>query len=175
MFLADTASIGIMDNSAHRARRELLKPLFTLQNVINMESIVWNTVNDLCSKLRAYGPSSGQPSAGKKIGTKVLFKMMTSDIISDFCYGKSFNSVQRAQMKPNKFGVETAVPPRFIKAMAGAAESFWFMQRFWRLQRVLVNLPDWLVDTFSIEASLGMRDLMTVWWTCAVCLPEHIC
>ena len=162
MFLADTASIGIMDHSIHRARRELLGPLFTLQNVINMESVIWNTVNNLCDKLQVYAPSSGQPSAGKKFGTKVLFKMVTSDIISDFCYGKSFNSIQTANMEPNKSGVETAVPPRFIKAMAGAAKSFWFMQRFWRLQRVLVNLPDWFVDIFKVEASLGMRDLMTV-------------
>ena len=162
MFLADTASVGIMDNTVHRARRELLNPLFTLQHIINMESVIWNAVNNLCDRLQVYAPSSGQPSAGKRIGTKVLFKLMTSDIISDFCYGKSFNSIQAAKMKPTKPGVECAVPPRFIKALAGAAENFWLWQRFWRLQRLLVNLPDWLVDIFKIEASLGMRDLITV-------------
>lgn len=162
MFLADSASIGIMDNHAHRARRELLTPLFSRPNVIEMEHIIWRTVYNLCDKFRAYAPASGQPQSGKKLGTKVLFKMLTSDIISDFCYGKSFESLEKVEIKTDEAGVDKAVPPRFIRAMAGAAEGFWFMQKFWRLQLFLVNLPDWIVDTFHIEASLGMRDLMNV-------------
>lgn len=155
MFLADTASIGIMDAHVHRARRELLNPLFSRQNVAQMEGVIWYTIDNLCSLLRMYSP-------GKKIGTKVLFKMITSDIISAFCYGKSFDSVPNARMVVDKKGTERPNAPRFIEAMAGAAESFWFMQRFWRLQKLLVSLPDWVVDYFKIEASLGMRDLMTV-------------
>ncbi|KAF8455962.1 cytochrome P450 [Terfezia claveryi] len=162
MFLADTASIGIMDNHAHRARRELLTPLFCRQNVIDMERVIWKTVYSLCDKLQAYTPQSGQSQAGRKIGTKVLFKMLTSDIISDFCYGRSFESVEKVEIKTTKAGIDKAIPPRFIRALAGAAQGFWFMQRFWRLQLFLVNLPDWFVNIFHIEASLGMRDLMTV-------------
>jgi len=162
MFLADTASIGIMDNHAHRARRELLTPLFCRQNVIDMERVIWKTAYTLCDKLQAYTPQSGQPQASRKIGTKVLFKMLTSDIISDFCYGKSFESVEKVEMETTMAGVDKAIPPRFIRAMAGAAQGFWFMQRFWRLHLFLVNLPDWFVDTFHMESSLGMRDLMSV-------------
>ncbi|KAF8463077.1 cytochrome P450 [Kalaharituber pfeilii] len=161
IFLADSASVGIMNPQVHRVRREQLTLLFSRNNVVEMEGIVWDTVNSLCKKVKEYALDSQNDIPAKKLGMKTLFKMVTSDVISAFCYGMSFSSLPAAQMTCNRSGVVMATPPRFLNSMARAAEAFWFFQRFWRLQLLLVNLPDWFVDSFNLEAFLGMRDIMS--------------
>ena len=163
IFLAETASIGIMDGKVHGVRRGLLNGLFNRNSVIEMESTITTVTNNLCAQIRTFLPYSGDSSrAGKKLGLTLLFKLVTGDVISAFCYGKSFDTVSVMKTEPDTLGTEKVLAPRFIKALASATTTFWFFQRFWRLQRVLVKLPDWMVDFFHVEVSLGMRDIYKV-------------
>ncbi|KAI5780357.1 cytochrome P450 [Peziza echinospora] len=159
MFMADTATFGLIDPKAHRGRKELLSPLFSRPNVIRMESIIWETVNNLCDKLRAYAPNTTAP-AGRKIGMSTPFKLLTCDIISTFCYGESFYTIPNWKTKMNDKGVTTVVPTGLINALLKSAKSIWFMQRFWLMHKLMVNLPGWVIDLFGLESSVGMRNFI---------------
>src|SRR5690606_27278196 len=131
MFLADTSAVCIIDPHQHRIRRSLMSFLFSRQNVIDNEVVIQARVDNLLVRFaRAI-------QRGNEMDMTVLFKCLTSDVVSAFCYGNSFDFLKMEEDCPD---------PRFLRAAMAWQGTFWFMQKFWRLQRALFAVPDWIMN-----------------------------
>jgi cytochrome P450 len=80
-----SASFTIINPHEYRARREILNPLFSKRAVHTLEGRIQHKVDYLCDKIKALSDQ------GRFIPLQKAFYCTTVDIISEYCFGKSFN------------------------------------------------------------------------------------
>lgn len=82
---APTSVISTIDHDHHRVRRIPLLPFFSKQSIVKLEPFIWSRVNLLIKKLR-HGLRTGQV-----IELIDVYGAITTDVISGYAYGETFN------------------------------------------------------------------------------------
>ncbi|KAI0899452.1 cytochrome P450 [Annulohypoxylon nitens] len=83
------------DHDHHRLRRAPLVKFFSKPQIIQYESHIRGYAQRLCEKLLA------EVGAGKPFTVQEAYSCFTSDVISDYCYGRSFGFLDRDGWLPN--------------------------------------------------------------------------
>ncbi|KAG4419362.1 hypothetical protein IFR04_007510 [Cadophora malorum] len=88
-FATPNAALGTTYHDVHRLRRSVLNPFFSKQNVRRLEPVLQRTLRKVLGRLEK-SAKSGEP-----INTNLMYSATTSDIISDYCFGESYNNLDK--------------------------------------------------------------------------------
>ncbi|KAI0042794.1 cytochrome P450 [Auriscalpium vulgare] len=85
-FDADTASLCLISYHAAKQRRDVLSPLFSRTAIVKLQDLVRTRIDVLCDVL------AGQYDLGKYSDLNLGFRCFTMDVITSFCYARSFDA-----------------------------------------------------------------------------------
>jgi cytochrome P450 len=94
---APGAAIVTVEHDLHRSRRAPLNPYFSKQSIQRLEPILQRTWKKVLECL-VRNAKSGEP-----MRMQLLYAATTSDIISDYCFGQSYNNLDREDLKEPYF------------------------------------------------------------------------
>lgn len=84
-----------MPHDLHRARRGALNRFFSKVSVVKLEPLVVATVQKLCAQIDNYA------GIGKPVELAAAFSCMTTDIVTDYAFGKSYHFLNSPTFAPN--------------------------------------------------------------------------
>jgi cytochrome P450 len=114
------------DHDLHRMRRLALNPFFSKQAVQRLEPMIQSKIDLLCNRLREFA----QQGQVLTVGNAMM--ALTTDIISEYSFGYSFNALEQEDLAASWNG-------SFREAMAS---SVWFRYRYLlQLGRIMTSLP----------------------------------
>ncbi|KAF3904413.1 hypothetical protein ABW21_db0205195 [Orbilia brochopaga] len=141
------ASMGIVSNAIHKNRRIVLNPLFSKANIQKLDGNIRNHVKKFASIVsrRAWEDKEKGIYLGR------LFRCLTIDIISEYAYSVSFNSLDGDPDAP------------FFLGMRNMLRRVWFFTFFWPLQSFFQSLP---YDIIKMIAPSDIRGIIDVQKLC---------
>ncbi|KAI5785826.1 cytochrome P450 [Geopyxis carbonaria] len=119
-----TASFALIDSVPQRTRRHTLLPLFGPKAIEALEGVIVDKFTALFQVL------DRNEKAGRASGIHTLFMCTTMDIISAYCFGKSFDMI----LRPEGQG-ET------IANVLSFSNSLWLLVHFPWIAPLALNLP----------------------------------
>lgn len=139
-FVCREASFGFIDIKASKTRRDLLRSFFSRKSVLNLESVIQDTVNRFIVSL---SHNVGSP---KPLNLHHAFSCATMEVISTYCFAKRYDAINH----PNY-----AYPA--MVALHGSSYVNCIAQHFPFFLTILFGLPDWFVRVVSPKA-VGFAD-----------------
>ncbi|KAF8656419.1 hypothetical protein AX16_002563 [Volvariella volvacea WC 439] len=91
-FLEQESSFGYLNAREAKARKDVLRPLFSRQAISKLESVIQSTVDKLISSLTNYIPEKHEEKpmpADLTLG----YLCTSMDIITSYCFARSFNTL----------------------------------------------------------------------------------
>jgi len=79
---------GTISHDQHRVRRNAVAPLFSSSSIRKLESLIQDNIDRLMSVFRNY------QSTGEALPIRPAFGALTSDIITEYCFGISENYIE---------------------------------------------------------------------------------
>jgi cytochrome P450 len=94
-------ALTTIDHYEHRRRRAILNPFFSKQSIRQLERLIHQAEGKVLHRLDMHAESS------LPIKMNTLYNAVTQDIISDYCFGESTNSLDRDDLNEPFFkGIE---------------------------------------------------------------------
>ena len=94
MFGMNYATFATVPHDLHRRRRAALNPSFSKAAVYNLEPEIRALVNQLCKRLKDYRKS------GEPVNLGLIFSALTTDVITGYSFGKSYECLQAPDFNP---------------------------------------------------------------------------
>ena len=140
MFGIKYASFSSLPHDLHRMRRAAFAQYFSKQNIRRLEPVIRSRVDKLYSRLKE-AQKSGIP-----INLRNAYSALTTDIISEYCFGNSFDALGKIDFAPE-----------YHDAMiAGSIPSHTLKQFEW-LFPLLDSFPFWLVKLLNPGIYTGLQ------------------
>ena len=139
MFGMAQSTLNTVDTDLHKLRRGALLPFFSKRNIVNLEPMLHEKVEKVCSRL-ARARDTRNP-----IDLRLLFSCMTTDIITEYAFPNCFNLLDTPDLA--RSWRET-----FVKAL----RSFRWFRHFpslWRVLRAITVRPVFVRSTGNGSAS----------------------
>ncbi|KAI0966725.1 cytochrome P450 [Xylaria arbuscula] len=86
-FASDYSVFNVSDPRDHRNKRAALSPLFSQRAVFELESVIQDKIDHMMRKM------SELSSTGKSVNFHFIFRAVTIDIVTDFCYAEPYNQL----------------------------------------------------------------------------------
>jgi cytochrome P450 len=96
-FGTPNAALGTAPHELHRARRAALNPFFSKRNIRLLEPVLQRCLGKILGRLEQ------SAKAGKPMKMNLLYSATTSDIISGYCFGESFNYLDKENLGEDFF------------------------------------------------------------------------
>lgn len=133
-FYCPDSEFCTQDHDLHRMRRMALNPFFSKQAVQRLEPMIQSKIDLLGKRLREFAQQ------GQVLTVENAMMALTTDIISEYSFGYSFNALEQEDLAASWNG-------SFREAMAS---SVLFRYRFFlQLGRVMTSLPLRIVKLVS--------------------------
>ena len=117
-------------------RRAPLNRFFSKKSVQDYSGLIRSTVDKLCGRFEEFQTSK------TPVDLRVAYAAFSIDVISTFCYGRPYNTLDRPDMEP---GVHTSIT-------SSGEISLLLKQCPWIL-KIANRLPYWLVALLNKNAS----------------------
>ncbi|KAK1818116.1 hypothetical protein LTR12_007523 [Friedmanniomyces endolithicus] len=122
--------IATANHEHHRMRRAALNPFFSTQAVAKLEqSVTRPRIDDACQGL-AKACKTGEP-----VDIEVLTLALTTDIITQYAFAKSYGYLDRP-----------GYAPEWAEVLRGAAQSSMLFRYLPFMIRLLMSSPEWLIN-----------------------------
>lgn len=82
------SSFETIGHDLHRLRRNAINPFFSKRSIVAMEPLIKEKISLLSHNFHANFANS------TPVNLRVAFSSLTLDVISDYCYGKSFGALE---------------------------------------------------------------------------------
>ena len=128
-----------MDHDLHKLRRTAVAGFFSKRSVQALEPLVVQATEKLLSRFESEMRKKG-PDAGA-VNLNNAFAAMTMDIISEYCFGESMNSLDR-----DEYGKE------WLDILHQGVQLRPFGRQFPTLVNFMLDLPPWVVAKISPAA-----------------------
>ena len=89
--------ISTVPHNLHKMRRSPMNPLFSKRSVVEYSGSVVSTVDKLCARLEEFHTSQNP------VDLRVAFSALTADVISQYCYGKSYDCLEKSDFDPDLY------------------------------------------------------------------------
>ncbi|KAJ3533591.1 hypothetical protein NMY22_g7270 [Coprinellus aureogranulatus] len=134
-FLAYEASFGSTDIKAAKTRRELLGPFFSRRSVLNLESVIQNTVRRFVVSL------AEKAGRSKPVNIHHAFLCITLEVITTYCFAQRYDAIEYPDYD---------YP--FVLAVQGASYVSCILQHFPLLAPIIMGLPTWILKNIHPES-----------------------
>jgi cytochrome P450 len=88
-----TSTATTVGHDLHRTRRATVNPFFAKRAVVDLEVQISEKVDYLCERLAAFAES------GEPIRLDVAYSALTTDVITEYCFGHTYNYLQEPDFK----------------------------------------------------------------------------
>ncbi|KAH6706484.1 cytochrome P450 [Leptodontidium sp. MPI-SDFR-AT-0119] len=139
-FATPNAALGTTHHELHRTRRAPMNPFFSKQNVRRLEPVLQRTLKKVLGRLER------SSKAGEPVVSNLLYSATTSDIISDYCFGESYNNLDKDDFNEPFFSA-------FHEAGKGYHFACW---NPWLVPTVTA-LPQWIVSLFMPQLDVFLN------------------
>lgn len=82
------SSFETITHDEHRLRRGALNPFFSKRSIVSIQDIIVDKIEKLCTLFRTHQGST------EPLNLRVAYSALTLDIISDYCFGASWNCLE---------------------------------------------------------------------------------
>ncbi|KAI1373460.1 cytochrome P450 [Hypoxylon crocopeplum] len=86
-FASDYSVFNVSDPHDHRNKRGALSPLFSQRAVFELEDVIQSKVEHMLRKIAELS------SVGEDVNFHFIFRAVTIDIVTDFCYAEPYNQL----------------------------------------------------------------------------------
>ncbi|RYP72823.1 hypothetical protein DL771_004007 [Monosporascus sp. 5C6A] len=134
------------DHDHHRLRRLPLAKYFSRGHISQLEPVIQELVQKLCSKLL------GESGKKEPLDVTMAYSCFTSDAISDFCYGQSFGFLAQDAWEPNfraplHAQLKTAYISKYFPITSVVKASSWFIKYMPEdmallVQNLMISIPN---------------------------------
>lgn len=94
MFSNPISMLGTVSHDHHRLRRQPLGQYFSKASVDRLEPLIKQKIDDLCQRFEKFR------GTGKPIHVENAYMAMTTDIITDYCFGRSYGYMEHPEFSP---------------------------------------------------------------------------
>lgn len=133
------------DPIKHKIRRGHLEPLFSRRSILQLETMVIEKIDLLCTRLDEFYANKRQ------VNVEWAIKSTTIDTISEFCMGKSFGALNHKDLCSNE-----------VRAFTASLHNLYNFQAVPYLHQVVRYLPLPISNALSETTEMGTR-LYIVW------------
>lgn len=131
---------GTAEHGLHRLRRGALNQFFSKASVTKLEPIIHTAIEKLVSQLRSHAGS------GKPVIMNMAFSCMTTDIVTEYAFSKSYNFLDSPTFEPN-----------FHRAIVAGSDMGPWIKQFPFLISLMNSLPESMVMKLNPEAAVYVR------------------
>lgn len=128
MFGNSLGSVGTVPHNLHRMRRAPLNPYFSMQSINRLEPAIKSVIEIFCDRLRE-ARRSGEP-----LDLFVAYSALTGDVITEYCFGKSYGLL-----------AEPDLGREWPEVFRGVGELTHLIKQFGWLFPLMQALPMWFV------------------------------
>ncbi|KAI3399785.1 hypothetical protein diail_5581 [Diaporthe ilicicola] len=132
---------GTVDHDLHRSRRAPLAKFFSRTATVNLEGEIAAQAQRLCDKIMA------QRGNSTPFDMTIAYSNLSTDIVSGYCFGESFNLLDQPGWSPN------------FREPNLATLKYWFILRFFPVLRNLLDLGVWFIDYLPDDMALFIRTI----------------
>lgn len=131
---------GTAEHGLHRLRRGALNQFFSKASVTKLEPIIHTAIEKLVSQLRSHAGS------GKPVIMNMAFSCMTTDIVTEYAFSKSYNFLDSPTFEPN-----------FHRAIVAGSDMGPWIKQFPFLISLMNSLPESMIMKLNPEAAVYVR------------------
>ena len=132
MFGTNSSVFGTIPHGEHRMRRAPLNPFFSKKSVGNLEPMIKNVVDKLCTRLRGY------QRAKEAVNLRYAFAALAMDVVTDYAFAKSTNCLD-----------EPDFAPMWPDAIDSISKQTHFIKQFPWILPLMRLMPLWLVKQLN--------------------------
>ncbi|KAF3942108.1 hypothetical protein ABW19_dt0205044 [Dactylella cylindrospora] len=147
----------LADPVAHQKRRSALHPFFSTAQVQKLDGNIQGHIENLVDIVSEHSRDADPNKPG--IYLSKLFRCLTVDIISEYAYSESNDTLKDS---PDAL---------FFRAMRASVPFIWANGFFWPLQNLLAALPYWALKKVVSDELMSLLDMEL---TCAKRVDELI-
>ncbi|RPB13088.1 cytochrome P450 [Morchella conica CCBAS932] len=125
----------------HRKQRRILDPMFSRRSILGFENVVQEKCDLLCYKIREL------EQADSKVSFHNAFVALTIDIVTEYAYAKSYNTL-----------LNEGFVSKVSSAFDAQQEAFMVLKSFPIIAKVFQSLPPWLLMKVFPDGA-GFREL----------------
>jgi cytochrome P450 len=131
---------GMADADLHRQRRAALNPFFSKRGIVRLEPRITSKVQKLCDRLAEH------MAKGKIVDLKCAYMALTMDVITEYCYGTSYDYLHDPNFKPN-----------WLLCIESAFDNAHFRRALPWLSKIMSKFPDSFIMTLMPAMSLFIQ------------------
>ncbi|KAK9772686.1 putative Cytochrome P450 [Seiridium cardinale] len=135
-FASDYSVFNVSDPHDHRQKRAALSPLFSQRAIYELEDVVQDKVEHMLRKM------SDIAKEGKTVNFHFIFRAVTIDIVTDFCYAEPYNQLDAPDFKG-----------RHVVALETNAMMLPIFKNIRWLGGLLAALPLWVMEMIEPEGA----------------------
>ncbi|RYO90662.1 hypothetical protein DL766_002869 [Monosporascus sp. MC13-8B] len=135
-FASDYSVFNVSDPHDHRIKRGALSPLFSQRAVFELEGVIQDKIDHMLRKIDELS------RAGRNVNFHFLFRAVTIDIVTDFCYAEPYNQLDA----PDFLG-------RHVVALETNAMMLPIFKNIRWLGGLLAALPLWVMKLIEPEGA----------------------
>ena len=143
--VGEDCQVGLRDIAEHKRRRQVFNPLFSKASINKLDHRIRKYIDNAVSWI------DKQSTTGEGIKIGKLFRGLTVDIISEYAYADSMNTVARGDLDTP-----------FISGMKTAMPMMWFFGFFWPIQEFMNAVPFKVLQKILPRDMLGMLEMQNV-------------
>ena len=129
MFGTNASTFSTVPHDLHRRRRAAINPSFSKAAIYRLEPDIQALLNQLCKRLKEY-QNSGKPA---HLGP--IFSALTTDVITGYAFGKSYECLQAPDFAPQLY-----------KAIQANTKTSVLSKQFPWMVPLSRKLPHWIVQ-----------------------------
>ncbi|KAK2616577.1 hypothetical protein QQS21_000400 [Conoideocrella luteorostrata] len=131
---------GTPGHDLHRLRRGALNQFFSKASVTKLEPIIHTAIEKLISQLRLHA------GTGEPVSMNMAFSCMTTDIVTEYAFSKSYNFLDSPTFEPN-----------FHRAIVAGSDMGPWIKQFPFLITLMNSLPESVVMRLNPEAAVYVK------------------
>jgi len=136
---------GTISHDKHRVRRNAVAPFFSSRSLRKLEPMIQENISRLISVFRRY------QTTGEVVPMKHAFGALTSDIVSEYCFGGSENYIEA----PGFNAMVNEVMDTLVDLTHITVQAQW-------VPKLINGLPDWLVESLMGPGMAKFNDMKRV-------------
>ncbi|KAF9465444.1 cytochrome P450 [Collybia nuda] len=141
-FMEQQSSFGFIDIAKAKARKDILRPLFSRRAILKLEGVVQTTVDKLVSRILSPEYTQGAP-----VNLRMAYLATSMEVITTYCFARSYGAVTPSFNHPTLIAMESIGP------------TFMILQHFPFMKPLIFDMPLWLARIMNPEA-LAYNDLV---------------